>query len=249
MTLSLRTLPLIEKWDCQGCGNCCRGTTVLLDEDDLKKLREQQWEKHPEFAGMKTVVRHGLVGGRHVLAKRPDGRCVFLSDAGRCRIHEMHGASAKPAVCRMFPLQVVPLGDFAYVTALRSCPSAAVDAGRPLAEHLRDFKRSGLVARFSASPAEPPPIVRGGRRPWRDFLEAADALERLTTDSRVPLVRRLVHGLAFCSRLEECRVARVPEGSWSELVRCLEAGASEDAGQFFRERQPPSQATALLLRL
>jgi lysine-N-methylase len=246
---SLRTLPIVEKWDCQGCGHCCRGTTVVLGEQDLIALREQEWEKHPEFQGVKTVVRERLLGGRRALAKRTDGRCVFLSDEGRCRIHEIHGPEAKPAICRMFPLQLVPLGDFAYLTTRRSCPTAAVDEGRPLSEHLRELKKSGLAGRFSLSAPDPPPIVRGGQRSWRDFLAAADVLARLTSDDRLPMVRRLVHGLSFCSLLGECRVSRVEEKAWAELLECLEASAAEGAGEFFRDRQPPSRSAAFLFRL
>lgn len=249
MSLSLRTLPIVEKWECRGCGHCCRGTTVALDERDLKTLKEQEWDKHPEFRGVKTVVRERHFGGRHVLAKRADGRCVFLSDEGRCRIHEMHGPDAKPAICRMFPLQLVPLGDFAYLTTRRSCPTAAVDEGRPLIEHLRELKRSDLASRLTTSAAAPPPIVQGGRRSWRDFLAAADVLQRLMVDDRMPMVRRLVHGLQFCSRLEECRVPPVGENAWPELMQCLGASAAEGAGQYFQDRTPPSLATALLFRL
>jgi lysine-N-methylase len=198
---------------------------------------------------VKTVVRERLFGGRRVLAKRADGRCVFLSDEGRCRIHEIYGPDAKPAICRMFPLQVVPLGDFAYLTTRRSCPTAAVDEGRTLTEHLRELKKSGLASRFASPTSHPPPIVRGGRRNWRDFLAAADVLQRLTTDEGLPMVRRLVHGLSFCSLLEECRVSRVEEKAWPELLQCLEASAVEGAGELFRDRQPPSRSTAFLFRL
>jgi hypothetical protein len=149
----------------------------------------------------------------------------------------------------MFPLQLVPLGDFAYLTTRRSCPTAAVDEGRSLNEHLRELKQSGLASRFATGAVDPPPIVRGGRRGWRDFLAAADVLARLTTDERVPMVRRLVHGLQFCALLEECRVSRVVEKAWSELLQCLEAAAVEGAGEFFRDRRPPARSTAFLFRL
>ena len=151
LTRSIRTLPVVEKWDCQCCGLCCHGNTILLDKDDLSKLRSQQWEKHPEFRGVKTAVRESLLGGRRVLAKRADGACVFLNQEGRCRIHESYGAVAKPAICRMFPLQIVTLDHTSLLTLRRSCPTATADQGRTLDKHLAPLKRSGLVDRFASS--------------------------------------------------------------------------------------------------
>ena len=34
-SLPLRALPIIEQWDCQGCGICCRGSIIPLSDDDL----------------------------------------------------------------------------------------------------------------------------------------------------------------------------------------------------------------------
>lgn len=215
----------------------------------MSKLRSQQWEKHPEFHNVKTVVRESLLGGRHVLAKGADGACVFLNPEGRCRIHESYGADAKPAICQMFPLQVVTLDRTSLLTTRRSCPAAAADRGRPLDQHLAPLKRSGLLARFTPSQTHPPAIAGRARRTWRDFLAAAEALERLTTDGRLPLVRRLLNGLRFCSLLEECKISRVKEQSWQELLHCLEKSAVENSGEFFRDqRQPPSRSTGVVLR-
>jgi lysine-N-methylase len=248
VALPIRTLPVVEKWDCHSCGQCCRGTTIPLDDKDRAKLRKQQWGDHADFRGVRTVVRESLLGGRHVLAKKSDGSCVFLSDENRCRIHELHGAQAKPALCRMFPFQLISLDSFAYLTPRRSCPSAAADRGRPLDEHLVHLKRSALEVRSAVSETAPPAVVRGARRSWRAFLGAADVLARLTTDERWPLVRRLVHGLQFCELMAECKLARVKEKSWRELMQSLEAAATQGAGELFRDRQPPSRSTASLFR-
>lgn len=248
MTPSIKTLPIVENWDCHNCGLCCRGTTIRLDERDLALLREQDWENHPDFCGVKTITRERWLGGRPVLAKQADGSCVFLSDQGRCRIHDLHGGSAKPAVCRMFPFQLVPLDRFAYVTSRRSCPSAAADEGRPLEEQLSALRKSGLLARFAAPHTAPPAVVRGVRKAWPEFLAAADALAKLLTNDRLPLVRRLIDGLQFCTLLEECKLKRISDGDWKGLIQLLESSASEGSSAFFRDRKPPSSATAFLFR-
>lgn len=42
--------------------------------------------------------------------RRVDGACVFLDEAGRCRVHTTFGAAAKPAICRQYPLVRVRVG-------------------------------------------------------------------------------------------------------------------------------------------
>lgn len=248
MTLPLRTLPIVERWDCHGCGTCCRGTIVNLNPDDVARLREQRWEDHSDYRGQKIVVRHGLLRPQYTLAKRADGSCIFLTSDGLCRIHKEHGFSAKPLVCQMFPLQVVPVDRFAYVTLRRFCPSAAGAQGRPLEEH-RDAARD-LVERWqqASRPSPPPRVVRGHRSDWSDVLHVTDALTRLTLDGRYPLVRRLAHGLAFCSLLADCRLNRVERSELPELIGVLEKGAVREAADLFANRLPPSRRTGILFR-
>jgi lysine-N-methylase len=249
VTLSFHALPIVEHWDCHGCTACCRETTIPLSADDLARLREQQWSERPEFRGAPIVRRTAWIAGATVLAQRADGACVFLTDAGRCRIHEEFGAEAKPRVCQLFPLQAVASDRGAVVTVRRSCPSAAADRGRPLAEHVGGLKRL-LAAQFGgvAAPRRAPPIVRGVRRSWDEFHAVADALGRLLADARWPLVRRVVHGLRFCALLEECQWKRVDADAVGELATMLERSAPADVGELFAERRPPSPQAARLFR-
>ena len=143
MSRPLVTLPIVERWDCHNCGICCRGSIVPLSGDDLRKLRAQHWEKHPEYGSSPIVVTHGLFRKTHELAKHRDGSCVFLTADGLCRIHAEHGPTAKPLVCQMFPLQLVPLEKSAVLTVRRACPSAAAEQGRtiPHEEAVRRMSR------------------------------------------------------------------------------------------------------------
>src|SRR5215213_6573077 len=120
----LHTLAIIEQWDCHHCTACCRETTIQLNAADLGQLDRQNWDEHPDFRGVRTVRRSWVMGGAKVLAHKADGSCVFLTQAGRCRIHEVFGADAKPFMCRLFPLQVVRTDRDAFATVVRSCPSA-----------------------------------------------------------------------------------------------------------------------------
>ncbi len=248
MSLPIRTLPVVERWDCHGCGICCRGTVVELDAGDIARLQSQRWAEHPEYRGQKIVIRRGWWPARYELAKRPDGSCIFLTPQGRCRIHEQFGLEAKPLVCQMFPLQVVPLERFAYLTLRRYCPSAAADRGRTLESHHREAR--ALVERWQKRPraAQPPPLVAGHRATWDQVLTITDVLDGLVRDARYPLVRRLVHVVEFCDLLEGCRLDRLDRPRLGELADMLQTAAVRDGGHVFRDRQAPDARTGRLFR-
>jgi Fe-S-cluster containining protein len=248
VTLPIKPLPIVERWDCTGCGKCCRGNVVPLDDDDLKRFREQQWEKHPDYIGVKTIVRQGLLTRKYRLAQRADGRCVFLTDEGLCKIHQEFGFESKPLICRMYPLQLVPVSNTAYLTLRRSCPTAAADLGREMKEH-RDAARAFVKERPQLAESVRPPAIRHGhRRDWKDTLLVAGGIERLLTDQRFPLVRRLVHGLQFCELLEQCRLKKLDTQKLSELVSVLIESAPQEAAERFRGRVQPGRSASVLFR-
>jgi lysine-N-methylase len=244
----IKTLPIVERWDCTGCGKCCRGNLVPLDEDDLQRLREQRWEEHPDYRGVRTVVRRGALRRRYRLAQRDDGTCVFLTEQGLCRIHQEFGFDAKPLICRMYPLQLVPVDKTAWLTLRRSCPTAAADRGRDMKEHRGVAKRFVKERPRLAESVRPPFIRRGRRRSWQEVRVVTAALEGLLTDERFPLVRRLVHGLSFCDLLQRCRLRRTDTEQLGELTGVLAESAPTVAADVFRQRAPPSQPAAVLFR-
>src|SRR5262245_57864013 len=108
MSLPLATLPMAERWDCHQCGICCYGSIVRLSEQDREKLKQQGWDKHPDFRGRRIMVREGWFSSQYNLAQRDNGACVFLTSDGLCRIHKEFGFEAKPLFCQMFPRQIIP---------------------------------------------------------------------------------------------------------------------------------------------
>ncbi len=224
--MPIRTLPIVERWDCHSCGFCCRSTKFKLSDDDLKKLREQQWEKHPDFRGLPIVTRHGWLRKYYQLGKRPDGACIFLTEDNLCRIHRDLGEAAKPLVCRLFPFQLVPLEKFAFVTLRQYCPSAVADNGRPLEEHLQYVAQLAEEGKLTVRPITLPAIFPGCRRSWDDLLLVADVLDRLMHDERYPIVRRLVHGLQFCNLLEQSRLKEIGGDELAPLLEKLAAAAT-----------------------
>jgi lysine-N-methylase len=250
MTLPIRTLPIVERWDCHSCGFCCRSTKFRLSDEDLKKLREQKWENNPDFQGVQIVTEHGWLRKYYQLGKQPDGACIFLTSDNRCRIHRDLGESAKPLVCRLFPFQLVPLEDFAYITLRQYCPSAAADKGRPLEEHLQYIAQLAEEGKLTVRPITLPAILPGCMRSWNDLHLVAGCLDRLMHDERYPIARRLVHGVQFCDLLEQNRLNGIGSDELAALLKKLAGAATseEKSGEIFRQARRPEMVARLLFR-
>jgi lysine-N-methylase len=242
-----RTLPLLERWDCHTCGVCCRGHTVLLDDDDLVKIREQRWEERPEFAGVPVIRRLGLFSSQWIVAQRSDGACVFLSEDNRCRIHSEFGEPAKPWACRMFPYQILPVDGEVRVTMRRTCPSAAANKGRPLAAQL-DSVRELAPKALPDGPTSPPEIVSGRRRDWRATRALTDRIEVMLADESRPLLLRLLRGARLVQAVAEARTRKLDDDQWEAFLKLVEKSAGDEAESFLRERKEPSGAGKLVFR-
>ncbi len=199
--LPIATTRVSERWDCHNCGNCCTHLTAELNDDDLERLREQKWERHPDLRGKRITKRIGWFKRTRSLAHGRDGRCVFLTPENRCRIHEELGAAAKPLVCRMYPLQLVPQAGSIRLTVQRNCPSAAMDRGRDLAEHLDAAREYAALDDVDADDP-PPPVCRGRDLPWADALRLLDAFEAVMLDTDHAIDLRVARGLALCRHVE-----------------------------------------------
>ena len=137
---------------------------------------------------------------------------------GLCRIHKELGFDAKPLVCRMFPLQIVPRDNVAYLTIRRACPSAAADKGRPVAEHLDSARQLGRASEiWPTPPPAPPPIKPGERASGESPADCWKRIQRLLTDERYPPVRRLVHGLILGRLVEKAHTRSLSDERLIEL--------------------------------
>lgn len=192
MGMPVRALPVAQNWDCHGCTNCCRSYHVPVSAEERKRIDDQRWETDPELAGTPVIERSGSwwSGYEYRLASRPNGDCVFLDPAGRCRIHARHGGAAKPLACRVFPYLLVPTANEWRLGLRFACPTAGENAGRPLAEHVADAR--GCAAELEeASPgvrdAPPVPLARGQFVPWADLFRIVTALSKALADTTAPL--------------------------------------------------------------
>lgn len=106
--------------DCAGCSECCRMVedTILLDPCDIYQLEQALKIGFEEL--MAAYIELRVVDGMiqpHIKMRPKDG-CVFLSQEGRCAIHDY-----RPGFCRMFPMgRIYQDQGFRYFLQVHECP-------------------------------------------------------------------------------------------------------------------------------
>ncbi len=253
MGMPVRTLPVLENWDCQGCTDCCREYLVRVTEEERQRIEQQGWENDPHLQGVSPFQWKGWFGKRRAfLNQHKDGACVFLAEDGRCQIHAKFGAVAKPLACRVYPFMLVPTGDHWRVGLRYSCPSASRGEGRPLAEHLPDLRVyvKGLEQQEAIDPSTlpGPPTHRLQSMNWSDFFRVIRVLSDLLGDTRIPVERRLRRCLALAAMCREARFDKVTGGRLAEFLQLLTEAVDAEVPADPEHVEPPSWIGRILFR-
>lgn len=258
MPLPVRSLDVIQNWDCQGCTACCRQYHVAVTPEERTRIESQGWDKEPDLAGVPLFARDRRLGSDR-LNHRPDGACVFLGSDNRCRIHAKFGPAAKPLPCRIYPYELVPAGDHWNLGVRFACPSAAENSGRPLAEHLAEAREysAALEARATtAAVSIPPPLLQGSQRvSWGDFGRIVAGLSRILADDEDTAERRWRKVLYVVSMMRKSSYdgggdakKAVTGGLLGELVRVLSEAAEDEEPIEPAEVPPPGWVGRMVFR-
>jgi lysine-N-methylase len=260
MSASLRPLPLIQNWDCHGCGDCCREYIVGLSEAERKRIESQGWDQEPEFRGLSLFRRYGPPWRRSVaLNVHKDGTCIFLSKEQRCRIHERFGSEAKPLPCRLYPFVIIPAGNQWRIGLRFACPSAAGNRGRQAGEHLEGMKvqLAELLVRENlgdrpASPVElglkPPPLQGWRTVSWSDLDYFVDAMSAIVRRSVDPMELRIRKLLALTRLCRNARFDAVQGTRIKEFLNVVTASLDTDTPRDPASLPPPGWIGRILFR-
>ena len=129
------------RFGCSGCADCCLQWPVPLTSRDVDAIEKFQQ------SGQLTPATRRLPAGlpnmqtfTHSLEKKSDGRCIFLTEENRCRLHAEHGEASKPSMCRLFPytFSVTPEG---ICSSVSFASSGALFNSGPLLSEQTDFLR------------------------------------------------------------------------------------------------------------
>jgi lysine-N-methylase len=236
MTIPVLSLPIVQHWDCQATGTCCKEYRINLTEDEVRRIDAQGWDADRDLGGQQPIRRVGWLRRRPFLNRQADGSCVFLSPAGRCRIHERHGYETKPLACRMFPFVLVPVADHWRVSLRYACPSAAASVGRSLAEHNADLidmgqrlaEREHLQQQPDGALVRPPSLDGAQRLEWPAVLLLADRFLAMLRDRRDTVERRWRKCLVLADYLRKTRLDQLPANALEQTLTFLAATAETD---------------------
>jgi lysine-N-methylase len=257
MALPIYHLPVLQNWDCHAGGECCKEYLVTVTDEERQRILAQGWDKDKDLGGWEPFVRKGPPWARrYTLNHRDDGSCVFLSEQGRCRVHERFGYETKPLPCRLFPFVLVPAGDHWNVGLRFACPSAAANKGRPLPEHteaLTEFaarlaEREGLKPRPDGSLTAPPRLHGSLRVEWPDLHRFVQTLLSLLRNRNDPMERRLRKCLTLASELRKAKLDRIKGSQLGELLGIIKGAAEMDTPADSRALPPPGWIGRLLFR-
>jgi lysine-N-methylase len=257
MALPIRHLPVLQNWDCHVCGTCCQEYQVTISDEERLRIEAQGWDRDADLGGHAPFRKVGPPWARrHQLNHRPDGSCVFLSDKGRCRIHERFGYETKPLPCRLFPFVLVPTGDHWRVGMRYACPSAAGNKGRALPEHNKELaefaarlaEREGLTPQPDGSLTRPPRLQGSQCLAWPDLLRFVQALLAILRNSHDPMERRLRKCLAFAAELRRAKVDRLQGSQLGELLDVLRAAVDATTPADPASVAPPGWIGRILFR-
>src|SRR5215212_4064255 len=110
-------------YGCRHSGACCEQWAISAEPRVVALVTAR---KIGPAAGP-LFLSSGEAGAAPILARHPDGSCVFFDrGAGRvCVIHRDAGASALPEACRHFPRRFLRDGRGTLVSLSHFCPTAA----------------------------------------------------------------------------------------------------------------------------
>lgn len=253
MAWPVRSLPVLQNWDCQGCTECCRDYRVHVTDEERRRIDAQGWQADNELTGVPIFVRDGPWWNAQLrLNQRPDGRCIFLSEQGRCRIHEKFGSAAKPLACRLYPFVLVPAGDHWRVSLRYSCPAAAANEGRSLGEHQPDLNTYAAVLQKQlggdGSPNLPPPLQGRQRVAWPDLLLFVKALLALLQDSSERMERRWRKCLGLANLCRQARFDQIQGSRLAEFLNLVGASLQAEVPADPATVPPPTRVGRMLFR-
>jgi lysine-N-methylase len=260
MPLPVRSLPVVQNWDCQSCSACCRSYHVPVSAEERRTIESQGWDQDSELKNVPFFVREGswLSGREWRLNHKADGSCVFLGADNRCRIHAKFGSAGKPLACRVYPFMLVPVGDHWRLGLRFACPSAAASVGRPLAEHVAEAQQYATLLEENSPSAKnvpPPPLRKGQVVKWDDVFRIVTAISKTLGNEADPLERRWrkVLGLVQMLRAAEFDGGEDPKkavtgGRLSEMLHVLGMAMEDDAPKTAAEVPPPGWVGRMMFR-
>lgn len=249
--MPVRHLPVVQNWSCHACGDCCRDNEVPVTAAERQRIEALGWKDDPEIGDLPLFVRQGRWSKEYHLL-RTDRGCVFLTADNRCRLHERHGAAAKPLACRLFPFVLVPVEDHWRIGMRFACPSAATNQGRPLGEQGEEVKElATLLEQYEPLQGQPFPLAqlqRGQPMGWTDLLRFAHVLLGMLRQRSERLELRWRKCLALAALCRQARFDSVTGVRLAEFLQVVRTDIDSDVPAETKQVPEPGKVGRIYFR-
>ena len=214
--------------------------TVTVDAAKVEALRRHAWGSDP------FLPNRGA--GDPFRIRMVDGRCFFLAEDNRCRIHTELGYEAKPEGCKAFPLHLAEVGGTTYARLSFYCPTVTRNEGKPLREQSRWVNATRKAAGELARKA---PVTLDGtlELSTQELAAIEQALLASLERREAPVADRLAAGSALLRRLASAAGAAGKSGLRPALAEAQALEFSSLAAEGRRGGRPSRAGPVLSLLL
>jgi lysine-N-methylase len=251
MSFPIRNLPVMQNWDCHTCGDCCHRFEGVITDEEKRRIEGLDLANDPEVGPKPWFAPAGRGAKNWKLKHRAGGGCVFLTTKNHCRLQERFGAEVKPFVCRMFPFILIPAGNHWRVGMRFSCPSAAANQGRPVADSQSDLVNlSHLLEQHAGRSADsaPAPLLQTGQQlSWPDLCRVADVLVEIVQDRNDRLERRLRKCLALARICGQTQFDNLQGGKLSKYLQAVRNAMDAEVPRDPADLPPPDRLIGSVL--
>ncbi len=193
-------------YECTGCGKCCSGWSVPLTQTDYERIASIDWiSLDPNLKAEKlfrALKENEKVNTPYSHAIKPEagGQCPFLKN-NLCFIHSQFGATAKPAICQLFPYSFNETPDGVFATVSFISRGAILNAGRSLLEQ-KEYLKTKYIEFQRLFPNHHPnwsKLKLSSNVPltWAEYSEIENPLLALMKKSDISIEERFLEGASY----------------------------------------------------
>ena len=182
------------------------------------------------------------------LAKRQDGRCVFLDNENLCAIHKKFGSNAKPMACQLYPFVLTPIAGRLHIGLRFDCPAVCQSHGDSLLKYRSELEKIAQKLIPKSTLLEQIPKISHNKRASAEQLELVNqAILKIVTSNAVDLAVRLHWIERLLCHLDRIKWQNITDDELGELLGMFGTTVLMELNRETRRRRPLQKRARKLL--